>query len=614
VREALVKWMLEVPDPAELIVVRNALRPHGDELRGGLWRQLELRQLKPERRLRLLAALAAFDPQGAGWQQVNEKALAPWLADNPLYLGVWIDAFREARAHLMAPLTRVFRDGTAERRSVTASILAEYAKDQPALLVDLIVQADDRQFAALLPALQRWRDRGIPLLVREVNAQAEPGATEAAREALARRQSAAGLTLARLEQLKPVWSVLKHSPYPEARTRLIARLGPNGVPASTLVARLQTEKEVSVRRALVLALGEYTAEQMPIDWRQRLVPLLLDWYRSDPDSGIHGAIDWLLRHAREGPAERPLDWGQARALEAIDRERAGKPPRQKPETQARGNRPEAETREGATWYVNGQGQTLAIVDSREPFLMGSPSGEKGRIASLERQHWRRIGRRYAIGTKPVTVAQWQQFLKGRFDVPRDYPKQYSPEPGGPMIFVAWYMAAEYCNWLSEKEGIPKEQWCYPEKIEAAMKPVPGYLKRTGYRLPTGAEWEFACRAGARTSRYYGSSDDLLPRYAWYMDNARERTWPVGQKRPNDLGLFDMHGNVWTWCHDRAIDYPGGSAEDKEDTNDILSTQLRILRGATFNMYATYMRSAVRNTAAPAHRHLSFGLRVARTVP
>src|SRR5262249_1547051 len=126
-----------------------------------------------------------------------------------------------------------------------------------------------------------------------------PRLSEAAREALARRQGGAGLALARLGAAERTWPLLAHSAYPETRARLIQRLAANGVPARALEARLGVEKDVSVRRALILALGEYSGEQVPARLRQRLVVKLLQWYRDDPDAGIHGAIDWLLRHGRE---------------------------------------------------------------------------------------------------------------------------------------------------------------------------------------------------------------------------------------------------------------------------------------------------------------------------
>ena len=80
-----------------------------------------------------------------------------------------------------------------------------------------------------------------------------------------------------------------------------------------------------------------------------------------------------------------------------------------------------------------------------------------------------------------------------------------------------------------------------------MKHAADYLQRRGYRLPTEAEWEYACRSGAQTSRYYGTSDHLLAKYAWFLDNSDFRAGPVGMKKPNDFGLFDMLGDAWEWC-------------------------------------------------------------------
>ena len=102
---------------------------------------------------------------------------------------------------------------------------------------------------------------------------------------------------------------------------------------------------------------------------------------------------------------------------------------------------------------------------------------------------------------------------------------------------------------------PKALPATDPEYKVGMKLAANYLKRSGYRLPTEAEMEFATRAGSVTSRYYGETEELLPKYAWYNKNGQDRTWPVGSKKPNDLGLFDVQGNVFTWCQERFKAYP-----------------------------------------------------------
>src|SRR5262249_4011997 len=153
---------------------------------------------------------------------------------------------------------------------------------------------------------------------------------------------------------------------------------------------------------------------------------------------------------------------------------------------------------------------------------------------------RHIGRSFAVATTPVTLAQYRRFLNDRHRGPHSYTKKYCPDPDCPVIGINWFMAAEYCRWLSEKEKVPPAQMCFPrqDEIKEGVRLPSDYLRRTGYRLLTDAEWEYACRVGAVTSRYYGSSPELLGRYGWYAGNSELQTHPVGSLRPNDFGLFD----------------------------------------------------------------------------
>ena len=149
-----------------------------------------------------------------------------------------------------------------------------------------------------------------------------------------------------------------------------------------------------------------------------------------------------------------------------------------------------------------------------------------------------------------------------------------------------------------------------------QKIVPDVLKQPGYRLPTEAEWEYACRAGAVTSRYYGRLEELLGKYAWYSKNSQGRAWPCGQLLPNELGLFDMLGNVYEWCREQYYLYPDGEVNTTTNVMNILLSinekYPRLLRGGGFLYHPASVRSASRHRYAPSNRSASLGFRLART--
>ena len=596
VRGPLLDWMLRADDPAEVLLVRDALLPQSADLTEGLWQRALEGKVPPTERFRALTALARFDPSSKRWTKAAPSAVEQLLSADPLHLGLWAAGLRPVRQALVSPLGEVFRgQRLPEMRLTAATVLADYAADQPEVLSKLLLDAEPKQYALILPVLQRHRAEAV----RYLRPVLTPGATVGKEQGpLPRQQAQAAVTLLHLGETEPVWPLFRHSPDPEARSQLIWQVGLLGVKPRLLVQRLEQEKDLTARRALIVSLGEFPAEQLPAEIRQPLTGQLLDWYRHDPDPGIHGAIDWLLRHGKEGLIPRPLDWGQANQLRQIDEElKRGDPD---------GKR---------QWYVNGQGQTMILVPGPVEFLMGAPLSEPGR-SDDETPHRQRIGRGFAIASKPVTVAQFQSFQKERPEVWHGDIKRYSPEPDGPIVAVTWFEAAQYCNWLNEKEGIARKEWCYPLEIKEGMKPFPDYLQRKGYRLPTEAEWEYACRADTCSSRYYGSSEALLPRYVWYLQNSEDRAWPVGQKRPNDLGLFDMHGNVWNWCQEGWRKYQPGKdgkpAEDEEDSRDIVDPLSRSLRGGSYFNRPSFVRCAFRNGLRPSGRGSYCGLRPART--
>ncbi|MFL5608987.1 MAG: formylglycine-generating enzyme family protein [Gemmatimonadaceae bacterium] len=451
------------------------------------------------------------------------------------------------------------------------------------------------------------------------------------RDRLAARQATAAIALLRLRRSDAVWPLLRLTADPSARTYLVHALARSGIDPALLVQRLDVERESSIRRALILSLGQYTNDRLPPGQRRPLIGKLLQWYRDDPDAGVHSAIDWLLRPNRQGDRPRILDWEQRDALAAIDRELAGRPAN------------------GRQWFVNRDGMTMVVIAQAAEFRMGSPAYEAGRVPASdspdEAMHSARIPRSFAVASREVIVGEFRRFLdaipdvKARFayaDNParmQQVLRRFSPDENGPQIAVTWYEAAMYCNWLSQREGIPEQEWVYPSRFadfQHGMRLPGGYLHRRGYRLPTEAEWEYAARAGTTSPRFFGISDSLLGEFAWYSrhppktksdpvdPNDPPRTWPVGQLEPNDFGLFDVYGNVWEWTQSRVLPYPVGGVvhEDVEDQVLVVSdSAARVRRGGGFSYEAAMMRSAERGTvtAFPYLRRDNVGFRIARTL-
>ncbi len=580
-------------DPMSFPTLRDALLGHRDRLGDPLWRVLEDQAAPAAERFQAACALATYaqndsDEFKTRWQKsgvwISDRMVAT-LIQNPSNYAAVVDALRPARKEMLKPLEAIFQaaDRGESERTLATSILVAYASDQPERLTNLLMDADEQQFAVLYPAVQPYGQQTIDALSAALGQSLLLDQTDDGNESLAKRQANAAVALLRIGQAETVWPLLKHSPDPRVRSYVIDRLSPLGSGPRIIIKRLHEEREVSIRRALLLILGEFGAEQLPSAEREPVVSTVLQMVRDDPDPGVHGASSWLM-----------VQWNQRHRLAEILAPLAiGK---------VEGNR---------NWYINGQGQTLAVITGPMEFTRGSPPGEEGREGKMEIQRLTRIGRSFAIAATEVTV---EQFLRFRNDHP--FNKQYAPKGDCPVNGVSWYSATAYCNWLSKQEGIAKDQWCYlaNDKGEFAggMKLAPDYLHRTGYRLPSEAEWEFSCRAGAVTSRFYGETEELLGKYAWYIrDSKQRRTLPVGSLRPNDLGLFDMLGNAWEWCQERYVE-PTKDSDDKEDETSPKDNDNRVFRGGSLYR-ALSLRCADRETDQPVNWHNYVGFRVARTV-
>jgi formylglycine-generating enzyme required for sulfatase activity len=218
-----------------------------------------------------------------------------------------------------------------------------------------------------------------------------------------------------------------------------------------------------------------------------------------------------------------------------------------------------------TLDLGGAAMELVLIPAGK-FMMGSGKQEKGRFDN-ETPHRVTLLNPFYMGKYSVTQAQYQAVMGNN-------PSRRAKGALNPVEMISWDDAQAFCRKLNQK------------------------IKKTGLaiRLPTEAEWEYACRAGTITKYYSGDSDEDLKRVAWYEANSNYETHPVGQKEPNAFGLHDMHGNVYQWCQDWFADYPGSEALDPQGPGEGAG---HVLRGGSCGLTPESCRSAARVVRTPA---------------
>jgi formylglycine-generating enzyme required for sulfatase activity len=239
--------------------------------------------------------------------------------------------------------------------------------------------------------------------------------------------------------------------------------------------------------------------------------------------------------------------------------------------------------------TNSIGMKLVLIPKGK-FTMGSPASEKGRNHDDETQHEVTISEDYYLGVFEVTQGQYKKVMGTN---PSYFQKRVIRKSDSlmyPVEQVLWADAVEFCKKLSE----------LPEEKKAGRV----------YRLPTEAEWEYACRADSKAAYSFGANSKTLGDYAWFVEISGVQTHPVGEKKANAWGLYDMHGNVWEWCSDWYGKYPKGSVSDPSGPS---GGSCRVLRGGGWPDVAADCRSAHRYWMVPSILIIDdgiFGFRVA----
>jgi formylglycine-generating enzyme required for sulfatase activity len=226
--------------------------------------------------------------------------------------------------------------------------------------------------------------------------------------------------------------------------------------------------------------------------------------------------------------------------------------------------------------------------------------------------------------KPIhSVKLTYDFWLGKYEITFDEYDRYCEETGTskasdkwgrgkqPVIYVTWWGAIEYCNWLSKKEGLTAAYDSNGNMLDKSGNRTSDITKVEGYRLPSEAEWEYAAKGGNKSNGYTYSGSNDIGEVGWYTNNSGSKTHEVGEKKANELGLYDMSGNVWEWCQDWYDHGYYGKSKSNDPVN-LDDASYRVFRGDGWSSDASNCRVSNRNGGGPSVSGNVIGFRVART--
>ena len=664
-----------------------------------LWKLLGDQDEASEKRFRAACVLARLSPpdefgtsfrQWTPMSQTLGQLLLAEMERNPNQLGALQKLMAPLRVFVVPSLIHLTNDisSNPKQRTRALSLLSDFASDDPLALAQALMDADGTVYETLLNALDRHAPKSLAVLKSLIDEQSTLEAEEGvfndllkvhfaddiepkglnrdqralrflgeamsgkrdlrrkqirimAKDRLAERQARLCVALLRFGSPSECLPRLSTSSDLRIRAYLVHAFATYRALPVTLIDLLHQNDDAILRKSLIEALGEYPVEAFPDESRTRLIETAAKWLEADPSSGVHSACEWLLR--RMGETDR-LQTVEQRLLESRKTREPG----------------------SVAWYLTSEGHTMVGFDNAAmiaqfpdlkalfpdpnainvapgyPRYGDQPDDVPG--TTSDRNDIRERNEIVAhpvppysiyLASKEVTIRQFREFQRAVISIARPGILGADEEPDRPIGEASWYEAAGYCNWLSEREGIPRDQWCYEPnvfgKYEVGMRIAPDSHRRTGYHLPNGRLWDGTAIVTSPFAAFVGFSgltSEMLQQYAWFSPASDGRSKPVGVLKPSHFGLFDGLGNAWELCNELNLLPLDQQLEGRKlvfDLEKVADGDLKlvyqpstiaeaIMRGGGLDSRPEDVVAQTQTTIPRADRRSYVGFRVARTIP
>ncbi|MCY2980216.1 MAG: SUMF1/EgtB/PvdO family nonheme iron enzyme [Planctomycetota bacterium] len=495
---------LKVLPPSERSALRKLL---SDRLRINSERS-------PQNYLRLIGVLCQIDRELVFDSESLDEVASSLCDLSTVELASWLAVFKPICNELVMRFDQIIEDEDAEqlRRMNAASLWVGFRSGQVEAIVEKGLEAPSIAFEPFLAEWKSNQSDSIQLLRRRfINKPTD--------DASAELFVMCAIGLASLDDAEPLWECFSGSFGEAARAFAITQCHRRSFAFELLANRMQNTQSAMELASLIAAIGNYPVDKLRKGVNETLIESLKREYQNNSSSSVHGACESTLVRWKV-----PLPSIEISSTDPIEDLRS---------------------------YRSPEGMDLVTmrVPQRDPGVDVSPVTEC----------------RVAVGAKEVTVAQFRKFCdEDIFKVGLDsfnYKVEISPTGDCPQNSVSWYLGAMFCNWLSLKEGIPEDQWCFevePTK-EALYRLRENATYLSGYRFPSATEAKVFC-GGVNppfdqprpdgvlviSNFPWGNDSKLLNEFAFTAENAMGKTWPAGHRLPNDLGLHDTLGSLLEW--------------------------------------------------------------------